>query len=158
MTVLLILSILIMVISVVSTYSNGDEEEDEYFGEDLAKSFGSLAWGGGLLLNILFVVVNRSRKIFKLKIPIKLILNIHIATNILLAFLAILHGYAFIEAAGPIEYLSILLIIVLLVSGILLRYTSTRDLKLLNRLIHGQLILSIILALVIGLHVIYIED
>ncbi|SPC33617.1 conserved protein of unknown function [Candidatus Nitrosocaldus cavascurensis] len=41
---------------------------------------------------------------------------------------------------------------VLIISGVLLRYTS-RDVKIFNRLLHGQSILTIMLVLLVMLHV-----
>jgi len=150
---------LVLVFSISLVYGDEDwEEEGGFLGEDFANQLGSLAWIGGLFLNSVFVVVNRARRVFRLRIPMKIVLDLHIITNVLLGIAAILHGYMYLRVAGPAEYIAVGLIILLLLTGLFLRYISSRNLRLLNRLVHGQLILSIILAIVVGYHIAFIED
>jgi surface polysaccharide O-acyltransferase-like enzyme len=47
---------------------------------------------------------------------------------------------------------------VLMISGVLLRYTSSRNAKLFNRLLHGQFGLLILLIALIVLHVLTADD
>lgn len=47
---------------------------------------------------------------------------------------------------------------VLVTSGILLRYTSSRNLKIFNRLMHGQALLALLLIILVVLHVATAED
>ncbi len=152
------LIILILVLATSAVSANGDEAEGGLFGEEGAESLGSIAWNLGLLLNTGFVVFNRARKIFRLRVPFLPILNLHISTNIVLGIAGILHGYAYLSYARPLEYLTVALIIFLIVSGLILRYVRSRDLKLLNRLVHTQLALAILLALSIWIHTVTIED
>lgn len=162
--ILLFLVAIILTSVIYNVYADEDEDEvedeneDSIFGEDTGKLYGSVAWVGGLFLNSVFVVVNRARKMFRLRIPFRYILDIHILTNIILGALGVIHGYSYMSRAGPAEYLAVSLIVILLISGLFLRYISSRNMKLLSRLVHGQLLLSIILALVLGYHVATIED
>jgi len=150
-----------------SIYVSGDGDEDfeyEYddegglLGEDLSNDLGNFAWIGGLITNSLFVFVNRFRKHYKVRIPFKTILDIHIILNIILGVSGIIHGYSYLSLARPIEYVSVGLIILLLASGLILRYSRSRNIKLFNRAIHGQLILSLVLLFVLGIHIATIED
>ena len=47
---------------------------------------------------------------------------------------------------------------VLMISGVLLRYTSSRNTKIFNRLIHGQFGLVILLIALIILHILTADD
>ncbi len=150
---------LILMLSISLAYGDDEDEEEEgLFGEDVANQLGSAAWIGGLFLNSVFVVINRARKIFRLRVPMRAILDFHIITYVLLGIAGIIHGYSYLGVAGPAEYIAVGLILLLLTTGFFLRYVSSRKVRLLNRMVHGQLLLSIILAIVIGYHIAYIED
>ena len=155
---LLYLIVVFMTILIVTIPVYGDGDEGGLFGEGASKQLGEVSWSFGLILNIFFVVLNRARKYFKLSLPFREILNIHITTNVFLGILGVLHGYSFLSKAGPVEYLAVFLIIFLLLSGLLLRFISGRDLKLLNRLVHTQLALALLLTLTIWVHIETIED
>ena len=148
-----ILVAILILLGLPTAYVYGDGD-----GEDIVNTLGSMSWEGGLILNTIFVAVNRARKYLGLRLPYRLLLNIHIGTNIYLGLLGLLHGYIYISRAGPIEYFSALLILFVLVTGLILRYVSVRDLKLLNRLVHTQLGLALLLAISIWLHIQLIED
>ena len=151
--------LLVLMLSISLAYGDDEEgEEGGLFGEDFANQLGSAAWIGGLFLNSVFVVINRARKIFRLRVPMRAILDFHIITNVLLGIAGIIHGYSYLKVAGPAEYVAVGLIFLLLATGLFLRYISSRNVKLLNRIVHGQLLLSIILAIVIGYHIAFIED
>lgn len=148
--------LLVILLASGAVHANGDE--GGLFGEDGAESLGSLSWNLGLILNTVFVAVNRARKMFRLRLPFEPILNLHISTNIVLGIAGVIHGYAFLSYARPLEYLTVLLILLLIISGIVLRIVRTRDLRLLNRLVHTQLSLAILLVAAVWLHTVTIED
>jgi len=148
---------------ITANYVAGDDDNDDYDGEvepvfeEEGETLGSLAWTLGLLLNTLFVAVNRARKILRLRLRFKTVLDIHIASNIILGSMAILHGLIFISSASLLEYILVILIAILLASGTAMRFVMNRDVRLLNRLVHTQLLLSIIIAILIYIHILTVD-
>ncbi|HXX05973.1 MAG TPA: hypothetical protein VEJ68_04040 [Candidatus Bathyarchaeia archaeon] len=131
-----------------------------------AVTLGWLAIGCGVAANITLV----GFKIVRKKIPMKVvigsgtsqslaplympILNFHIMLNSVGFFAGMAHGFFLIRG---LDYISLSLVIVMTVSmasGIMLKYTSDKNLKFFNRLIHGQVILAVLLVTLVILHVI----
>ena len=170
---LLVLAIVLYYVHLDSAMLNGDEEmgeseeEEEVSevreleevgkeGEDIATSAGSIAFTGGLVLNTLFTIYNRARKLgFKSlrSLPAKHILDLHIATNVALALLAFWHGYMLSYSAGPVEYASVGLIALLLLSGLIMRFVGDKKARLVSRMVHAQLALSLVLVALLFIHV-----
>lgn len=133
-----------------------------------AKSLGWASIGIGLLANVPFILYNRIRKmpvniigqsvVREMALLYKPILNFHIILNIISYILGSLHGIIFIEYLDPISLSLAIVINILVISGLLLRYTSSRDLKLFNKLMHGQVLLVLLLIVLIILHISTADD
>ncbi|MEM2856657.1 MAG: hypothetical protein QW416_06115 [Candidatus Nitrosocaldaceae archaeon] len=135
--------------------------------EDSAKMLGWAAIGAGALSNITFVIYNRVRKISSiyskdltrnLALIYKPMLSWHIMLNITGYIAGMMHGLLLIRYLDPISLSLAIIMTILVVSGLLLRYTSSRDLKLFNKLLHGQSVLTILLIILIVLHVLSADD
>jgi hypothetical protein len=88
----------------------------------------------------------------------KPILNFHIILNSIGYFSGMFHGLLLSSNLEPISLSLALVMTVLMISGILLRYTSSRNSKMFNRLLHGQIGLVILLIGLILLHVLTADD
>ncbi|MCE4612471.1 MAG: hypothetical protein F7C07_01370 [Desulfurococcales archaeon] len=141
---------------------SGDDEEDELYDdglfEEVAESAGSVALFLGVLANVAFVGYKWARLHVRIRGSYKRVLDVHIFLNFLLAGLAFYHGYALRDTAGPVEYASVAVIAVILLSGVLLRYAKNRHVKWFARHIHIQRALAVILLIVVAVHVLTIED
>jgi predicted membrane protein len=131
------------------------EVEEEEAGEDFAASAGSIAFTGGLVLNALFTIYNRARRLgLSIKaVPARYVLDLHIALNVALSILAFWHAFVFASRAGPVEYGAVGLIVLLLASGLVMRYVGYRRARLLSRMVHAQLVLSLVLVALLLIHV-----
>ncbi len=88
----------------------------------------------------------------------KPILNFHIILNSIGYFSGMFHELMLSSNLEPISLSLALVMTVLMISGILLRYTSARNAKMFNRLLHGQFGLVILLVGLILLHVLTADD
>ena len=82
------------------------------------------------------------------------VLNFHIMLNAVGFFAGMSHGFMLIRG---LDYISISLAIVMtvsMISGIILKFTSGKNLKFFSRLVHGQAVLAAMLATLVVLHVI----
>ena len=167
--ILLVLALLLGVALSIGALAMPDGEEEEEAGEEygeegereggeVAESAGSLAFTLGLLANMGFVGYKWAKLHAKIKGSYRHVLNTHILLNILLGGLAIYHGYSLREAAGPVEYASVAAIIIILLSGLLLRYAKNRHLKWFARHIHVQRALALLLLILVVIHVATIGD
>ena len=155
---ILLVVALLFVPSVVYGY-NGKENTT-------AVTLGWLAIGCGLAANLTLVLF----KVLRKRIPMKVVvgagssqnlapmympvLNFHIMLNSVGFFAGLSHGFMLIRG---LDYISLSLVIVMIISmssGIILKFASGRNLKFFFRLVHGQVILAILLATLVGLHVI----
>ena len=131
-----------------------------------AVTLGWIAIGCGVAANITLVGFKMIRK----KIPMKVvagsvttqnlapvytpILNFHIMLNSVGFFAGLSHGFMLIRG---LDYISLSLAIVMtvsMISGIILKFTSGKNLKFFSRLVHGQAILAALLVTLVVLHVI----
>jgi len=88
----------------------------------------------------------------------KPILSFHIMMNSIGYGVGMLHGFLFSEHLDSIAFSLTIVMTVLMVSGLLLKYTSSRSTKIFNRLLHGQFILVILLILLVFLHILTADD
>ena len=88
----------------------------------------------------------------------KPILSFHITMNSIGYGVGMLHGFLFSGHLDSIALSLAIVMTVLMVSGLLLKYTSSRNTKIFNRLLHGQFILVILLILLVFLHVLTADD
>ncbi|MBT4325663.1 MAG: hypothetical protein HOD60_01970 [Candidatus Nitrosopelagicus sp.] len=138
--------------------------------EDVIEDLGWVAIGAGVIATVPFVAFIKIRKftlnsggstiqIAKQMAPsYKPILNFHIILNSIGYFSGMFHGLLLSSNLEPISLSLALVMTVLMISGILLRYTSSRNSKMFNRLLHGQIGLVILLIGLILLHVLTADD
>ena len=131
-----------------------------------AVTLGWLAIGCGMTANLTLVAF----KVLRKKIPMKVVvgsgpsqnfapmymsvLNFHIMLNSVGFFAGLSHGFMLIRG---LDYISLSLVIVMtvsMISGIVLKFASGRNLKFFVRLVHGQVILAALLVTLVILHVI----
>jgi hypothetical protein len=82
------------------------------------------------------------------------ILNLHIILNFVAYFAGMAHGFFLARHLDSISLSLAITMTVMMISGILLKYSQFRNIKLFNRLLHGQILLVILLMVLICLHVI----
>ena len=139
-------------------------------GEDAVEDLGWVAIGAGVIATVPFIAFVKVRK-FAVKAggstvqiarqmapAYKPILNFHIIVNSIGYFSGMLHGLLLSSNLEPISLSLALVMTVLMISGVLLRYTSSRNAKMFNRLLHGQFGLVILLMGLILLHVLTADD
>ena len=146
-------------ISLSNLLLDGEEYESFEDESELAETAGFIAWTLGLILNSIFIAIRRLKGI--LHIPpkaLRYVHDIHSYSNITLAAIAFYHGYSLRSSAGLIEYLIAVLILTLIGSGIILRYSYNKTLKRGTRLIHSQQLLTLILLVLLIIHVTISED
>jgi hypothetical protein len=89
---------------------------------------------------------------------VKLTEPFHVTLNVIGYAVGALHGILLIEYLDSISLSLAIVMSVLVTSGILLRYTSSRNLKIFNRLMHGQALLALLLIILVVLHIATAED
>lgn len=132
-------------------------------GEDAVKELGWIAIGIGVIANVIFILYNRIRKVSitylssdiarSLALMYKPMLNMHIILNIIGYVVGMVHGLSFLRHLDPISLSLAVVMSVLVISGLLLRYESSRNAKIFNNLLHGQAILTVMLIMLIMLHI-----
>ena len=88
----------------------------------------------------------------------KPVLNFHIVLNSVGYLAGMTHGLLLVNDLNSISLSLAITMTVLMTSGILLRYTSSRHTKVFNRLLHGQFVLLLLLIALITLHVLTGDD
>jgi hypothetical protein len=143
---------------------------DDDDGEESIENLGWVAIGAGIIANLPFIVINKYRKYAvsaggqslvvarKIGSSFKAILNFHIILNSIGYFAGMTHGLLLSENLDSISLSLAITMTVLMVSGVLLRYTSSRNTRIFNRLLHGQFGLVILLVALIALHVLTSDD
>ena len=135
-------------------------------GEDAAKALGWLSIGIGIIANVIFIAYNRLRKVSiisintsrTLALAYKPMLNMHIMLNVIGYISGMAHGLILIRYLDPISLSLAIVMSILIASGVMLRYTSSRNAKIFNRLLHGQALLTFMLIMLIILHIATVED
>ena len=139
-------------------------------GEDSIKNLGWLAIFCGVVGTLPFITMIKLRK-YAVNVGgsfmaiargigtvYKPILNFHIMMNSIGYGLGMLHGLLFSEHLESIALSLAIVMTVLMASGLMLKYTSSRSTKIFNRLLHGQFILVILLIVLVVLHVLTADD
>ncbi len=141
------------------------------FGEDnegnhTAVTLGWISISLGFVANISLVILKLVRKISVLKLVggietsqsislmYKPVLNFHILLNSIGYFAGLSHGLMLMQGLEPISLSLIIVMTVSMVSGILLKYSLHKDMKIFGRLVHGQFVLAVLLITLVILHVI----
>ena len=132
----------------------------------VAATLGWLAIGCGMVANLSLVIFKMVKKTTVIKLVggsntsqslasvYQQVLNFHIMLNAVGFFAGISHGFILIRG---LDYISLSLAIVMtvsMISGIMLKFTSGKNLKFFSRLVHGQAILAAMLVTLVVLHVI----
>lgn len=138
---------------------------DSETNNNTAIDLGWLAIGVGIVGNLSLVVFKVARKVVMVKpfggseltsslVPFyKPVLDLHIMLNSIGFFAGMIHGIILVQG---LDYISLSLAIVMtfsMASGIILKYSSERNLKVFGRLAHGQFILAVLLIILVILHV-----
>jgi len=143
---------------------------DDDDSEDAVESLGWIAIGAGIIANLPFIVFNKWRKyavrtggqsvqMVRQSVQIyKPVLNFHIILNSIGYFAGMTHGLLLVNDLDSISLSLAITMTVLMISGILLRYTSSKHTKVFNRLLHGQFGLVLLLIALIALHVMIGDD
>ncbi len=141
-------------------------DDDNNSAISTAATLGWLAIGCGMAANLSLVLFKMTRKIPVMKLVgssgtsqsltslYKPVLNFHIMLNSVGFFAGLSHGFMLIRG---LDYISLSLAIVMtvsMISGILLRFSSGKNLKFASRLVHGQVVLAALLVTLVALHVI----
>ena len=154
----------VLFLAPVSAFADDDDSEDAI------ESLGWVAIGAGIIANLPFILFNKWRRYAvrtggqSLQLArhmvqfYKPILNFHIILNSIGYFAGMTHGLLLVNNLDSISLSLALTMTVLMISGIILRYTSSRHTKVFNRLLHGQFGLLILLIILIILHVLIGED
>lgn len=139
-------------------------------GEDIAKDLGWIAVGAGVTANIPFIVINKIRRYViksgsstvqigrQISAAYKPILNFHIMLNSIGYFAGMSHGLLLSSNLDSVSLSLALVMTVLMISGLALKYTSTRNSKVFGRLLHSQFGLVILLVMLVALHIVTGDD
>lgn len=139
-------------------------------GEDSIKNLGWLAIFCGVTGTLPFIVMMKLRK-YAVNVggssmviargkrtAYKPILNFHIMMNSIGYGVGMLHGLLFSEHLESIALSLAIVMTILMISGLMLKYTSSRSTKIFNRLLHGQFVLVMLLIGLVVLHIITADD
>jgi len=133
--------------------------------EDSASLLGWVAVGCGVIANIPFIAINKYRKYAvqaggtslqmarQIGTHFKTILNFHIMFNSIGYFAGMSHGFLLARQLDAISLSLAIVMSIMMASGLMLRYTSSRHTKIFNRLLHGQFGLVLLLSALVVLHV-----
>jgi len=157
---------LLLFLAPIPTFADDDDDDSE----DAIENLGWVALGAGVIANLPFIVFNKWRR-FAVRAGgqslqmvqqavqfYKPILNFHIILNSIGYFAGMTHGLLLVNNLDSISLSLAITMTVLMISGILLRYTSSRNTKVFNRLLHGQFGLVFLLVALIILHVLTGDD
>ena len=143
---------------------DGDESEDT------AENLGWIAVGSGIAANIPFIAINKIRRYTikqgnstlqlakQIRTAYKPILNFHIMLNSIGYFAGMTHGFMLSRHLDSISLSLAIVMSVMMISGLMLKYTSSRNSKIFGKLLHGQFGLVILLAALVTLHIIVGDD
>ena len=138
--------------------------------EDVAENLGWIAVGLGITANIPFIVMNKIRRyatksggstiqmVKQIRTVYKPVLNFHIMLNSIGYFAGMSHGFMLSRHLDSVSLSLAIVMSVMMVGGILLKYTSSRNSKTFGRLLHGQFGFVILLVVLVVLHIILGDD
>lgn len=139
---------------------------DDDRGFSTADTLGWLAIGCGTAANLSLVIFKMVKKIPVMKLVggsgisqsltsmYQPVLNFHIMLNSVGFFAGLSHGFMLIRGLDYISLSLVIVMIVSMISGMILKFTSGKNLKFFSRLVHGQAILAALLVTLVVLHVI----
>ena len=158
-----ILFFLVIILIPIPAFADDDRE-------DVIQNLGWIAIGCGVVANLPFILLNKYRRYAvsaggqslqmarRIGTVFKPILNFHIMMNAIGYFAGMAHGLALSRHMDSISLSLAITMTVLMGSGMMLRYSSTRHTKLFHRLLHGQFGLVVLLIALVILHVLTADD
>ena len=141
-------------------------EDDDNRGFSTAATLGWLAIGCGIAANLSLVIFKMIKKMPVMKLVggsgisqsltsmYQPVLNFHIMLNAVGFFAGISHGFMLMRGLDYISLSLATVITVSMVSGLILKFTSGKNIKFFSRLVHGQAVLAALLVTLVVLHVI----
>lgn len=154
--------LVLLLVLPIPAFADNDSED--------STMLGWIAIGCGMIANIPFVMINKYRRYAvqagdsSLHIASqigghsKTILNLHIMFNSIGYFAGMSHGLLLSEHMDWISLSLAVTMTMLMASGLMLRYTSSRSAKMFGRLLHGQFGLMLLLLVFLLLHVLIGDD
>ena len=156
----------LLVIPPTLTYA--DDSDDD--AEDIVENLGWVAVGAGIVANVPFIAMNKIRRYAlktgsstmqvakQIRSVYKPVLNFHIMLNSIGYFAGMTHGLMLSRHLDSVSLSLAIVMTVMMISGLLLKYTSSRNSKIFGKLLHGQFGLVILLAALVVLHIIIGDD
>lgn len=138
-----------------------------YNKHEIMKLFGWIAVFIGILANLPFILYVKVKKFSIRKIGAsdtitrdmlivhKPVLNYHMSLNLIAFSIAIIHSLGFINRVDPVSISLAIVIFILTLSGLLLRFLKFRNLQIFTKIIHTQIIMSILLIALILTHLLF---
>ena len=158
--------VLLSLLVIPPTLAHADDDK----AEEVIENLGWVAVGTGVAANVPFIAMNKIRRYAiktgsstiqvakQIRIIYKPILNFHIMLNSIGYFAGMTHGLMLSRHLDSISLSLAIVMSVMMVSGLLLKYTSSRNSKIFGKLLHGQFGLVILLASLVVLHVVVGDD
>jgi len=159
---------LLSLLVIPPTLVYADDGDDD--AEDIVESLGWVAVGAGIAANVPFIAMNKIRRYAiktgsstmqvakQIRTVYKPILNFHIMLNSIGYFAGMTHGLMLSRHLDSVSLSLAIVMSVMMVSGLLLKYTSSRNSKIFGKLLHGQFGLVILLASLVVLHIVVGDD
>ena len=138
--------------------------------EDIAENLGWVAVTAGIIANVPFIAMNKIRRYGtksgsptvqiakQIRTVYKPVLNFHIMLNSIGYFAGMTHGFMLSRHLDSVSLSLAIVMNVMMISGLMLKYTSSRNSKIFGRLLHGQFGLVILLAALVILHLVVGDD
>ena len=158
------ISIIVVALSLVPTLAYADDDDNNGF--STATTLGWLAIGCGVVANLSLVIFKMIKKTTVIKLVggtstsssltlmYQPVLNFHIMLNAVGFFAGIAHGFMLMRGLDYISLSMAIVMTVSMISGIILKFSSGKNLKFFSRLVHGQAILAALLVTLVVLHII----
>jgi len=159
---------LLPLLVIPSTMAYADDDDDD--AEEIVENLGWVAVGAGIMANVPFIAMNKIRRYAiktgsstmqiakQIRTVYKPILNFHIMLNSIGYFAGMTHGLMLSRHLDSVSLSLAIVMSVMMVSGLLLKYTSSRNSKIFGKLLHGQFGLVILLAALVILHIVVGDD
>ncbi|MDH3793511.1 MAG: hypothetical protein OER78_00375 [Nitrosopumilus sp.] len=159
---------LLALLVIPPTLAYADDDDDD--AEDIVENLGWVAVGAGIVANIPFIAMNKIRRYSiktgsstmqvakQIRTVYRPILNFHIMLNSIGYFAGMTHGLILSRYLDSVSLSLAIVMSVMMVSGLLLKYTSSRNSKIFGKLLHGQFGLVILLAALVVLHIVIGDD
>ena len=157
---------LVPLLVLVPALAFADDDEEE----DVVTNLGWVAVGAGVIANIPFIAINKIRRYAikaggptmqmgrQIGAVYKPVLNFHIMLNSIGYFAGMSHGFLLSRHLDSVSLSLAIVMSIMMISGLLLKYTSSRHTKIFNNLLHGQFGLVLLLASLVVLHIFTGDD